>query len=149
MCFWSFFKQRIIRKRDPRSSLPPCSSPILILADGLKYAGFSCSPHVLRDGPLPLVVTDVWYLNDERLRLQPTLAIGDPAVNAASAMFAGKLPCAFAVENACQLLLDPELLDPRACLWGVDEDSTRVAIERFEAKWLEEFLDAAEHVCEA
>lgn len=105
--------------------------------------------HDVGEGPMPLVVTDVWYLNDDQLRLQPTVAIGDPSVNAASAMFAGKLPCAFAIENACQLLLDPELLDPRACLWGVDDDSTRIAIERFESKWLEEFLDAAEHVCEA
>jgi len=100
-------------------------------------------------GPMPLVVTDVWYLNDDRLRLQPTVAIGDPAVNAASAMFAGKFPCAFVIENSCQLLLDPELLDPRACLWGVNDESTGIVVERFEQKWLEEFLDAAEHVCEA
>lgn len=105
--------------------------------------------HELGEGPMPLVVSDVWYLNDDQLRLQPTVSIGDPSVNAASAMFAGKLPCGFAIENACQLLIDPELLDARACLWGVDDDSTRIAIERFESKWLEEFLDASEHVCEA
>ena len=105
--------------------------------------------HDLGGGPMPMVISDVWYLNDDQLRLQPTVSIGDPSVNAASAMLAGKLPCGFAIENACQLLIDPELLDARACLWGVDDDSTRIAIERFESKWLEEFLDACEHVCEA
>jgi hypothetical protein len=101
------------------------------------------------DGPTPLVVTDVWYLNDDQLRLQPTIAIGDPAVNAASAMFANRLPCAFAIENTCQVLLDPEMLEPRACFWGVNDESIRLAWERFQSKWLEEFLDAAEHVCKA
>lgn len=112
-------------------------------------AGLRGRGHELVDGPLPMVLTDVWYLNDESLRLQPTIALGDPAVNAASAMFANRLPCAYAIENACQVLLDPELLEPRACLWGVDDESTRFAIERFESKWMEEFLDAAENVCEA
>ena len=94
-------------------------------------------------------MTDVWYLNDDQLRMQPTIAIGDPSVNAVSAMFANRLPCAYAIENACQVLLDPEMLEPRACFWGIDDESTRLAWERFESKWLEEFLEAAEHVCEA
>ena len=111
----------------------------------LRARGLDAPPH----GPLPLVVTDVWYLNDDQLRLQPTIMIGDPSVNAASAMFANRLPCAFAIEEACQVLLDPEMLEPRACLWGVDDEGTRLAWERFESRWLEEFLEAAEHVCEA
>ena len=101
------------------------------------------------DGPCPLVMTDVWYLNDDALRTQPTIALGDPAVNAASAMLSNRLPCAYAIENACQVLLDPELLEPKACLWGVDDESVRFAIQRFQDRWLEEFLDACEHVCEA
>ena len=103
----------------------------------------------LAGGPIPLVMTDVWYLNDEALRLQPTIAIGDPSVNATSAYFANRLPCAYAIENACQLLLDPELLEPRVCLWGVDDESAGLAMERFETRWLEEFLDAVENVVEA
>ena len=99
--------------------------------------------------PQPLVITDVWYLNDDQLRLQPTIVIGDPTVNAASAMLANRLPCAYAIEEACQLLLDPEMLEPRVCLWGVDDETTGLAWQRFESKWLEEFLEAAEHVCEA
>ena len=105
--------------------------------------------HDLVGGPLPLVMTDVWYLNDDQLRTQPTLAVGDPAVNAASAMLATRLPCAFAIDDVCQILLDPELLEPRGALWGVHDDGTAAAIERFEAKWMEEFVDAIEHVCDA
>ena len=87
--------------------------------------------------------------NDDALRTQPTIALGDPAVNAASAMLSNRLPCAYAIENACQVLLDPELLEPKACLWGVDDESVRFAVQRFQDRWLEEFLDACEHVCEA
>lgn len=101
-----------------------------------------------RGGPIPLVVTDVWYLNDDVLRRQPTVAVGDPAVNAASAYFANRLPCAYAIENACQLLLDPELLEPRACFWGIDDESLKLAMERFDAKWIGPFLEAAENVIE-
>ncbi len=99
-----------------------------------------------RGGPIPVVITDVWFLNDDVLRRQPTVAIGDPAVNAASAFFANRLPCAHAIENACQLLLDPELLEPRACMWGIDDESLKLAMQRFDAKWIEPFLDASEHV---
>lgn len=105
--------------------------------------------HDLLAGPLPLVMTDVWYLNDDQLRTQPTVAVGDPAVNAASAMLATRLPCAFAIDDVCQILLDPELLEPRVSLWGVSDEGTAAAIERFEVKWMEEFVDAVEHVCDA
>ena len=47
-------------------------------------------------------------------------------------------------ENACQVLLDPELFDLKACLWGVNDDSTAAAVEYFQQKWLEKFLEAAE-----
>ena len=96
------------------------------------------------EGLLPLVVSDVWYLNDEALMRQPVIAIGDPGVNAASAYFATRLPATYAVENACQVLLDPELFDLKACLWGVNDDSTAAAVEYFQQKWLEKFLEAAE-----
>lgn len=105
--------------------------------------------HDLRSGPFPLVMTDVWYLNDDQLRLQPTIAVGEPAVNAVSAMFATKLPCAFAIDEVCQVLLDPELLEPRGALWGVTDEGTHAAMERFELKWMEEFVDAIEHVYDA
>ena len=87
--------------------------------------------------------------NDEALMQQPVIAIGDPGVNAASAYFATRLPAVYAVENACQVLLDSELLETRVCLWGVNDASTAAAIEYFEQKWLEPYLDAVEQIIQA
>lgn len=103
----------------------------------------------LGSGLIPMVVTDVWYLNDEALRLQPVIAIGDPGVNAASAYFATRLPAVYAVENACQVLLDPALLEPKVCMWGVNDSSTEAVVEYFNRKWIEPFIDAVEHYVEA
>lgn len=96
------------------------------------------------EGLLPLVVSDVWFLNDEALMRQPVIALGDPGVNAASAYFATRLPATYAVENACQVLLDPKLYDLKACLWGVNDESMAAAVEYFQKKWLGPFLEAAE-----
>ena len=41
---------------------------------------------------LPLVCSDVWYLNDQSLRERPAVAVGGPGVNALSAYLADKLP---------------------------------------------------------
>jgi len=98
----------------------------------------------LGEGLIPLVVSDVWFLNDEALMRQPVIALGDPGVNAASAYLATRLPATYAVENACQVLLDPELFELKACLWGVNDESTGAAVEYFLQKWLQKFLQAAE-----
>ena len=118
------------------------------LARGLR-AGLRERGVDLGSGLIPLVMTDVWYLNDEALMQQPVIAIGDPGVNAASAYFATRLPAVYAVENACQVLLDSELLETRVCLWGVNDASTAAAIEYFEQKWLEPYLDAVEQIIQA
>ncbi|MFM7261840.1 MAG: hypothetical protein ACKO3W_14685, partial [bacterium] len=36
---------------------------------------------------IPIVMSDLWYLNDRELLLQPTIAIGEPGSNAACAYF--------------------------------------------------------------
>ena len=99
----------------------------------------------LPDGfPLaPVVVTDLWYLNTEPLRSQPTVSIGRPEVNALSAFLADKLPSVLAVEDRYVVLLDPELVDPVACCWGVDASATAEAVAAFAEKWAGVFLEAA------
>src|SRR5688572_24965151 len=47
----------------------------------------------------PLVCSDVWYLNDDELRRRPTVSIGPPESNALTAMLAGRLPSALAVDD--------------------------------------------------
>lgn len=98
----------------------------------------------LGEGLIPLLVTDVWYLNDEVLMQQPVIALGEPGRNAAAAYFATRMPSVYAIENACQLLLDCELLDVKACLWGVNDESTEAVVSYFEEKWLAKFVDAAQ-----
>lgn len=97
-----------------------------------------------RTGLLPVVVTDVWYLNDKLLMQQPVVVLGEPGRNAAAAYFATRMPSVYSIDNACQLLMDSELLDVKACLWGVNDESTEAIVKYFETKWLAKFIDAAQ-----
>lgn len=94
-------------------------------------------------GLAPVVVTDLWYLNTEPLRSQPTVAIGRPEINALSAFLADKLPSVLAVDDRLVVLLDPELADPAACCWGRDAAATAEAVRAFSERWSERFLLAA------
>lgn len=91
----------------------------------------------------PVVLTDVWYLNDQALRLQPTICVGGPEVNAATAFHASRIPTALIVEDAYRIQLDPEGLDTAACLWGTDPVRTAEAVACFVARYLDAFLETA------
>lgn len=92
---------------------------------------------------VPVVMTDLWYLNTDALRAQPTISVGRPEANALSAFLADKLPSVLAVDNRFVVLLDPELADPAACCWGIDAASTAEAVRAFADRWAGVFLDAA------
>jgi hypothetical protein len=95
------------------------------------------------DDPLePIVLTDLWYLNQQPLRLRPTIAIGPPEVNAATAYLAGKVATAFVAEDQFRIQLDPELIDERTCLWGSTPAATSRAVDLFAERYLEAFLRA-------
>ena len=53
-----------------------------------------------------LVLTDLWYLNQNPLRSRPTVAIGRPEINAATAWMARRLPTALLVEDAFRIQLE-------------------------------------------
>ncbi len=63
----------------------------------------TCDPPLL-----PVVCTDLWYLNADELRDRPVLTIGDPETNAATAYLAGKLPTAFIIDETLRVQLDPD-----------------------------------------
>ena len=94
------------------------------------------------DGLSPLVVSDIWYLNDSELMLQPAIVIGEPGVNAASAHWAARLPKAFVVDGSHQVLLDMEGPDRVACMWGVGVAGTEAAADQFEERYLEDWLES-------
>ena len=89
---------------------------------------------------LPVVFSDLWYLNNDELRLRPTITVGRPETNAAAAFFATKIPTAMVVDDRLRIHLDPELVDDKACLWGVDAAATRAAMDLFVQRYLDGFL---------
>ncbi len=89
----------------------------------------------------PIILTDLWYLNDKALLLQPTISIGDPSSNAATAYYATKLPKAYVVDGQLQVLADMQFLDPSVAMWGVDANATRSALDWFIVRALPAFLE--------
>lgn len=90
----------------------------------------------------PLVLTDVWYLNDRSMRARPVVSIGGPGVNALTAALADKLPSVFVIDDAMMVQMDPECAELRVCCWGVGPTETAGAVEVFCERYLEEFLRA-------
>lgn len=99
--------------------------------------------HVEADRLEPLVCSDMWYLNAAELLSRPTICLGRPGVNAASAFFANRLPTAFVLEETFQVQLDLEFITMQACVWGVNAAATASGVELFEDRYLDSFLRAA------
>ena len=90
-----------------------------------------------------VVCSDLWYLNDDRLRSMPTVSVGGPEVNALSAFLADKVPSAFAIDGVLVVQMDMEFRDLVACCWGVSADATRAAADAFRDRYLGLFLETA------
>ena len=88
-----------------------------------------------------LVITDLWYMNDDKLRTLPTICIGGPGVNALSAYLAQHL----SEENQeadIIMQVDEEFTDLRAVVWGKDHEKTVHGVELFMDKFLDGYLRA-------
>jgi hypothetical protein len=93
------------------------------------------------EGRGAVVVTDMWMLNQEMAELFPAIAVGGPSVNAFAAQIYEELPVAFTRDERVFIQMSEEP-GKRAALWGMDEDATREAVERFVAEgWLDRFLN--------
>lgn len=90
----------------------------------------------------PLVVTDVWYLNDNSMRHRPTISIGAPGVNALTAYLADKVPSVYVIDDQLIVQLETDSTDTLAAAWGVDAATTAAAVNIFTERYLENFLDA-------
>ncbi len=91
----------------------------------------------------PVVLTDIWYLNDAALRARATISIGGPGVNALTASLIDRLPSAFVIDDVLSVQLDVDMGDLVAACWGVSHDATRGAVEAFTERYLSEFVAAA------
>ena len=93
------------------------------------------------EGRGAVVVTDMWMLNQEMAEFFPAIAVGGPGVNAFAAQIYEELPVAFTRDERVFIQMSEEP-GKRAALWGMDEDATREAVERFVAEgWLDRFLN--------
>lgn len=88
-----------------------------------------------------LVITDLYYLNNEDLHSCPMICLGGPGVNHLSQSLFHELPTALAIDQVLLIQMDVELKDPRVCLWGMDHDTTVEALQTFVEKgYLDRFL---------
>ncbi len=87
-----------------------------------------------------LVVSDVWYLNNEELQSLPVISIGGPGVNALSANLGDQIPSAFVIENDLIVQVDLDFHDFRAVCWGMDHEATIRAVDAFTERYLESYL---------
>ncbi len=92
--------------------------------------------------PIPVVCTDVWYLQDKTLHTRPTLVIGGPGVNALAAHLSSRLPTVLSLEDCYTIQMDLDLEDPRILIWGFDAQQTAAAVKTFENKYLNLFLES-------
>jgi hypothetical protein len=93
--------------------------------------------------PQVVVCTDIWYLNNDDLRSQPTISVGGPGVNALAAYLADRLETAFVVEDVLAVQIDLDFVDPIASCWGTDHASTVAAIDAFCERYLDGFMEHA------
>lgn len=91
---------------------------------------------------LPVVCTDIWYLNHNVLHARPTVSIGGPGVNALSSHFAKSIVGRNESDQQVVIQIDPEFTDLRVSIWGTDHDLTVKGMDVFLKDYLEGFLRA-------
>jgi hypothetical protein len=90
----------------------------------------------------PVVITDVYYLNDADAQARPAISVGGPGVNALSALLTDKLPTPVAIEDTLVVQMDLDFKDRRCAVWGMTHLDTVRAVELFLGKgYLDMFLD--------
>ena len=89
----------------------------------------------------PIVCCDIWYMNQDDLLRRPTLSIGGPGANAATAFIANRVPSALVMEGAYRIVHDVELRDLHAAAWGRDAEATSAAATIFIERYLDRFLE--------
>jgi hypothetical protein len=90
----------------------------------------------------PVVCSDIWYVNHRELQQRPTISVGGPGVNALSAYYTQKLEAAFVRDEQMMIQLDPEYVDLRCSVWGMDHELTVQAVDLFIGDYLDRLLRA-------
>lgn len=80
------------------------------------------------------VLTDLWYLSDDRFRGQPAVSVGAPGVNALTAYLADRLPSVLSQEAVYVIQLDLEFIALDAACWGATHQATAHACDLFQTR---------------
>jgi hypothetical protein len=86
------------------------------------------------------VIADFRWLHEEPLQRLPTISLGGPGVNALAQKWLEDLPVSLAVDDQYYIQMDPDLDEPRASIWGMDNPTTQIAASAFVQKFLGRFL---------
>src|SRR5438270_2714587 len=93
-------------------------------------------------GPLQVrVVADFRWIHDEPLQSVPTSSVGGPGVNALAHRWLEEVPVSLAVDEQYYIQMDPDLEEPRASIWGMDNATTQIAVSVFIERFLPRFLE--------
>jgi hypothetical protein len=92
--------------------------------------------------PVPVVCSDIWYLNNDELHDQPLVSIGGPGVNAVASFLQSRVPNTLVIEDKLLIQIDIEFNDLRASLWGMNHQQTSAAVELFEKRYFLPYMQA-------
>jgi hypothetical protein len=87
------------------------------------------------------VVADFRWIHDEPLQSLPTISVGGPGVNALAHRWLEEIPVSLAFSERYFIQMDPDLAEPRASIWGMDNASTQIAVSVFVDRFLARFLE--------
>src|SRR5581483_8963101 len=84
-----------------------------------------------RDDRMGLVLSDRYYLSRPDLHPLPLISVGGPGVNRLAQKLLKKLSAVLAVEDRFFIQMNADKDDLRACIWGMDNPQTRIAVVTF------------------
>jgi hypothetical protein len=93
------------------------------------------------EGYVVRVVADFRWIHDEPLQGLPTISLGGPGVNALARRWLEEVPVSLAFSERYFIQMDPDLAEPRASVWGMDNATTQIAVAVFLDRFLARFLD--------
>jgi hypothetical protein len=91
----------------------------------------------------PVVVADIRWMNDDNFQVIPTISVGGPGVNHLAHSWFEEVPFSLAVDDQYCIQMDPDLAEPRASIWGMDNATTQIAVSVFVERYLPRFLEHA------
>lgn len=105
------------------------------LADAIAAGREGLEDYVVR------IVADFRWIHDDPLQDLPTISLGGPGVNALAHRWLEDLPVSLAFGERYFIQMDPDLAEPRASIWGMDNATTQIAVAVFLDRFLPRFLD--------